>query len=565
MKKICFFVAMAALILCTSVVFATSEPDKFNITTDYSNGVTTISADVGPLYADRRVNIVILNPGFSVSDLIAQTKGAINWAQQIDLNSNGSFSVSLNLQPSSEIDDPAYTAILAVDRMENLFTKTFELYNQSYVNNITAQLKSAISCNNYEKISSLILDYARMFEIYGTSEYKSYDGFNDVKKHRAIQGIIEENPESVGDIKSAFVSVIDAILLDEIADERVYETAMLPLMDAAADSVKDEFKNLTESKKDALINSFMNMEFNSSVDIIDELYKTFILDGINSAELWTEIAAVYTKYSDALNIDTATYNNLKNKQAAMKTLIGKNFTTYENAAAAFNSAVSKQKTEESKKGGTNGGGNGGSGKNKSVSGQIVSSAINSSNTVTNEEKIVHFNDLSGYEWAEDDINTLTKAKIVNGYDENSFAPKKNVTRAEFTKMFVLAFGINGSDKEFKFKDVNSNDWFYESVKLANTAGYINGVADNEFAPDKAITREDMAVILYRYLGTKNSGSLDFADANEISDYAKDAVSALSDEKIINGYEDKTFNPKASASRAEVATLIARILRQKGGN
>ena len=131
------------------------------------------------------------------------------------------------------------------------------------------------------------------------------------------------------------------------------------------------------------------------------------------------------------------------------------------------------------------------------------------------------------------------------------------------QIFVNAFALTGKNMEINFADVTPSDWFYESVRQACGFGYINGISDEYFAPNETVTREDMAVILNRYLNKTNENSLAFADSELVSDYAENAVAALSENKIINGYEDNTFRPKSGASRAEAAVLIARILKEGG--
>jgi len=98
------------------------------------------------------------------------------------------------------------------------------------------------------------------------------------------------------------------------------------------------------------------------------------------------------------------------------------------------------------------------------------------------------------------------------------------------------------------------------VYAANEHGLINGVAENLFAPDENITREDATVILYRLLakeGIAFDAKASFADSEFISDYARDAVAYLAADGIIKG-SNGAFNPKNNLTRAEAVTLISRI-------
>ena len=77
---------------------------------------------------------------------------------------------------------------------------------------------------------------------------------------------------------------------------------------------------------------------------------------------------------------------------------------------------------------------------------------------------------------------------------------------------------------------------------------------------KNITREDFAVMLYRIIGEEITEKSSFSDYNEISDYAKDAVSYMNKKGYINGYSDNTFRPEKEITRAEAASIIYRYIK-----
>lgn len=201
---------------------------------------------------------------------------------------------------------------------------------------------------------------------------------------------------------------------------------------------------------------------------------------------------------------------------------------------------------------TNGGG---SGKvNVSVDGNVVPGVTAPTGTT-----YVIFGDIEGYDWANTAITELYKKKIINGKADGMFAPADNVTREEFTKMIVSILGLSTDDARGAFEDVSSDDWFAAFVKAAVDNGIISGQSDVKFGVGENITRQDMAVILYntlKYLNiTLEEENTSFADIDDVSDYAVEAVSKLSAAKIINGYEDGSFKPLNPATRAEAAKLI----------
>lgn len=560
MKRISFLAAVSAVVFSISSVFA--APAVLNISTDYSEKTTTVSAFVGEKYAGRRVNIIILNPGFTYDDLKNKNEAAVNWAQQAYVNDEGSFTSDMMLTPSANADEINYIAVAALDGLDDVLTKTFELYNQSFADRISDDIKTAIKNGDDEKIISVMENYAGLLGIEDVEQYNVFSNYTQELKKRAAQGIIKEAPNGASGFEKAFCTCVSAIELDKITDNKAYETALKPLIADAKDSVKNEFENMKD--KEELIAYLMSNEFNSSIDIIGALNEKLVLGSINSSEIWTEIAASFIKYADILGIDVSSYNSLNDKKTPMQKLIGKGYTTEKAAAEAFDNAVAAQKKDEEENQNT-GSATGNSGSKGSKGGSITAPSIIPVLPENTENKTL-FDDLEEVEWAKDDINYLAEKGIINGVGEKIFAPQKNITRAEFTKLICNAFGIKFDNAALGFSDVSKDDWYYESVCAAYAAGFIKGAADGRFLPNEIITREDIAVILGRYLmkdGAQSGENTAFSDREDISDYALSSVAYLSESKIINGYSDGTFRPKESATRAETAVLIAKILKQKG--
>lgn len=566
MKKYCFIFVLAAVMLCRTAVWA--DAYSLEADTDYSEGVTTVCAEVGAEYADRRVNVVVLNPGFSAEDLERKTPGTVNWAAQSNVSTDGSFSLSMKLEPMQNTDNTTYTAVAAVDTLNELLTVEFELYNQSYVDNVVEQIKAAVKNKDTQKIGSLLDEYAPLCGIDKCAEYGTFTAFDETRRNRTLNGIIEEAPDSAESFKAAFISAVSAVVLDDITSAEEYETALKPFLDRAAESIRKDFGNMAAEKKTKLTAALMETEFNSGAAVTGYLNKVLVLEPINSAAFWTEAAELYLSHSDVLNINTEAYQKLNDKKTPVSSLLKRDFKTIEEAAKAFDDAAELQRQKENTQSGGNngtvsGGGSGGGGGAKSSGNAFVVGKPAQQPQQTEQTEQKKFTDLSGYEWAEDDISYLADKGIVNGESEKSFAPERAVTRAEFVQIFVNAFALTGKNTEINFSDVTPSDWFYESVRQACGFGYINGISDEYFAPNETVTREDMAVILNRYLNKTSENRLAFADSELVSDYAADAVAALSENKIINGYEDNTFRPKSGASRAEAAVLIARILKEGG--
>ena len=178
-----------------------------------------------------------------------------------------------------------------------------------------------------------------------------------------------------------------------------------------------------------------------------------------------------------------------------------------------------------------------------------------------------FNDIESVEWAKEAIETLAQKGVINGKSEGKFAPDDKVTREEFVKIIIGAFGLLDEDAKSDFGDVDKSRWSYVFIATANELGIVTGDGEN-FNPTGEMSRQDMAVIIHRvfeYLGAKVSGeSISFDDNADISDYAKEAVDALTAAGIINGMGDGTFAPKGTVTRAQTAKVVYGLMSIIGG-
>nr|WP_269846494.1 S-layer homology domain-containing protein [Paenibacillus roseus] len=170
-------------------------------------------------------------------------------------------------------------------------------------------------------------------------------------------------------------------------------------------------------------------------------------------------------------------------------------------------------------------------------------------------------------WADEAIEALTKKGVLQGVAEGKFAPLKEVTRAEFIAMLVRAFDLLDAGAKVDFTDVEANVWYYGYVATAVEKGLIQGVGGNKFDPNRAITREEMAIMSANVLkavkgktATDASAALaKFKDQDSMAAYAKDAIALLTENKVINGMTATTFQPKGIANRAQAAVMINRML------
>lgn len=168
-------------------------------------------------------------------------------------------------------------------------------------------------------------------------------------------------------------------------------------------------------------------------------------------------------------------------------------------------------------------------------------------------------DITGH-WAEKYMTQLVNENVLSGYEDGSFLPNKEITRAEFVTMINKTFGYSEQGNKM-FTDVKSSDWFSNEIQKAVKEGYITGYEDGSVKPDKPITREEAAATIWR-VSRLTKGSSDalgkFKDADSIQSYAKDAVASLLAGEVINGYPNGTFGPADSITRGEAAAMLSRF-------
>lgn len=178
------------------------------------------------------------------------------------------------------------------------------------------------------------------------------------------------------------------------------------------------------------------------------------------------------------------------------------------------------------------------------------------------EDSYYMRDISGH-WAENDLNDLADMGILKGNNDMNANPDQPISRAEFIALLVR--GLNYGDQPqggMYFKDVSSEDWYYNVVNVAKEKGITVGNGSGYFFPNSQITREEIVLMLIRALqlnnGQSSSASKNFKDIAGSYPYKTELNLAINS-GIINGYEDNTFRPGNNASRAEAAVMIKRML------
>ncbi len=190
---------------------------------------------------------------------------------------------------------------------------------------------------------------------------------------------------------------------------------------------------------------------------------------------------------------------------------------------------------------------------------------------TSAQTLAGFKDqgaITKLKWAQDSIIKLASSEVLQGTNEGNFEPLRDMTRAEFGKSVVVALGLDMKQQSAPtFSDVKTSDWYYDYVVTAGAYGLIQGKEDKQgglkFHPNAPITRAELATILARQV--KNSGKGMTSDnKNPFTDipshWAKEDIIYLYGNKLIQGKTATAFKPGEKASRAEVSVLLERVIQ-----
>lgn len=153
--------------------------------------------------------------------------------------------------------------------------------------------------------------------------------------------------------------------------------------------------------------------------------------------------------------------------------------------------------------------------------------------------------------------------FVSGYPDGTFNPNGPITRAEFTMMLAGALKLEGSSEELVFTDNDQiGAWAKQAVAGTVEAGIVSGYEDGSFRPNAQITRAEMAVMMARTLklSHEKKATTHFADDGEIPKWAKAAVESIREQGIVSGRSTDMFVANDTATRAEAVTMLLRMLK-----
>ena len=181
---------------------------------------------------------------------------------------------------------------------------------------------------------------------------------------------------------------------------------------------------------------------------------------------------------------------------------------------------------------------------------------------------IAFSDVPGDAWYCSYVEQALSLGLMNGTSANRFEPDAPMTRGMVaTVIYRLANSPPVMIRATPFTDVSTEDWYYDAVVWAFDDGVVTGMGDGRFAPEQLISREQMAVMMYRYaqfagydVSVSSLFTLSgFIDADNVSEFAGASMSWANSNNVITGKPGGFLDPKGSAARAEFAAVLIRLM------
>ncbi|CCY26889.1 5'-nucleotidase C-terminal domain-containing protein [Evtepia gabavorous] len=176
---------------------------------------------------------------------------------------------------------------------------------------------------------------------------------------------------------------------------------------------------------------------------------------------------------------------------------------------------------------------------------------------------ISYNDVKAGDWYANAVNYVTLTGLMNGTGDG-FSPNLAINRGMMVTVLYRMAGSPEVTAENPFTDVPADTWYTDAVIWASENGITAGTSETTFSPTNSLTREQLATFFYRFADFENPDPIEitgdltgFSDADQVASYATDAMKWAIGEGLISGTTETTLSPKATATRAQVATILMR--------
>ena len=549
-------------LLCVSkfCVASAAEFSDIEVKNDILNGKITVSGKVDDVYS---LSFCVTNDDiadFSYTENVMENKTyAIG---QTVSESDGTFSCDMKMPAKLATD--TYRVFVYADDGDGVYTD-FKYSQQTTANTAFSILNTQ---NNISPNTEDIEVYIDVLD-FDTDLYDK-NGFD---KEKLWKMFLESRPSGgfsdISDMQYTFNVLCLSIEMSNNNDLYANDKTLSEKGELYGDI--NAYTNSSEKARLAVCTILQN-KFLSDSKFSDFVEHESVLQSFKNAEVWNEYPDLIEKFPKYFQLTTALEEKLSKLTATNKNQVYMDMYTkknnYQDCESVFDTykkliveKYNKQTSDENKD--SSGAAGGGTGTNTGYAGggsNIGPIGVPETDNNTSEKEI--FSDINEALWAKEFILDLYNKNIVSGSTDGKFYPNSNIKREEFVKMIVLSFKLENK-AEIPFTDVGYDAWCRDYIALGYGEKIINGISEGEFGVGKPLTRQDLAVIVYRAMKQKGiygtSGELKFTDSDDIAEYAQEAVYTISEMKIINGMPDGTFRPYEYATRAQTAKILSMVL------
>ncbi|MBE7040510.1 MAG: S-layer homology domain-containing protein [Ruminococcaceae bacterium] len=579
MNKRIIALITSLLILCSMLVIPASADGLSPIT--YDGERIEIEATVDAPEGSY-VTVIVGKPGTTLAQVQAATA-----AQLLPLVEYiGVFPVSAttpNLNATIELRENLATGTCEVyiATMTTAFSKLGEFENLSRLE--IAGMVTAFNETAVESYGTLFTDNNKMYLRAFNADVTSYEAL-DTQVTNFYSFLVGKRPfaaaaageTDVGVLVKAFNEGIAFASLSEATAEEITEVSSLlnsynTKYWNLALGEDTPYGNLSQTQKDRICAAIGNGTYYDAASLESDFNTQLAISVFLECATEMDLLSAMTTYGSVYQLDATLMQDsrideyyttmIHNEMIANKHLVSDVSTLQSVYAQAISTVLAGipvvDDDDDDRYYGSTGGGGGGGG------GIIIKDDKKPSTDLVPVPEKSFFRDVAETHWAYENIQKLYDKKIVSGKGDGQFAPSDNVTREEYAKMMVLALDSSITDSTVSYSDVKAGSWYQPYIATAVRDGLINGLGDGTVGIGKALSREDAAVMIERALTRegitlKDAGTA-FGDNDQIADYAKSAVGKLVQTGILTGYGDNTFMPKQTISRAEVCTVIVRMI------
>ncbi len=558
-KKIRMMIFTAACVIAWATVAHGAVFSNIEVKNDILNGSVQISGETDNLY---QVSFCITDTTVSslsyTETILEQKTYAIG--QTSTAASGGKIQFNQSLKLPSDLDSGTYRVFIYADNREGLY-RDFAYSNQ----------KKSVLGYEFLNTKTAAADILKGFEEYKNElnfdEY-FYNGFSESQKEKLAELFVESRPnggyKSLSDMQYSFRALGFIIGVSSEHEVEAMDQYILEKGDFCGDFTL--YKQCDQKIRLAVCEKLKN-KLCAPEEYLKFTAEECVVTSFRLAAVWNDCPELISKFSTYFALSQSQQNQLnalKDTNAVYKDLYlqRETYSTCKDILAKYTELIAKYYNEQNTSNSAKPiGGGGGSGNGGNISVSIPGEPVSEPTAPPENQEI--FRDMNDAPWAKDAILALYNKNIVAGNPDGYFYPNNNIKREEFVKMAAVCFDLSKRTQP-EFEDVPEDAWYRDYLALAYGEGIIYGVNDTQFGAGMYLTRQDLTTIVYRAMQLKKIGFkasvTDFSDAEQIADYAKEAVGNICGLGIINGMPDGTFRPYEYATRAQVAKILNEVLK-----